>query len=580
MAAGNALAEGLLEQGFAVTKEDGLASLGRVARLIFRDGYRIQLRIAPWSFAAMYRIFSKVAPLRGIGGFALSVTGRRKLTRQVARAAPDVVVSTHPALTVVLGRMRRRRRLAIPVVAPITDMADFQIWSHPGIDVHLVMHADAVPRVERRAGEGSAVIVRPLVARRFLLPRDAAGARTALGVPAGGKLVAVSGGAWGVGDLGGATAAALAAGAERVIVVTGENAIALRVVRRRFEADARVEVWGFTDRMDELLRAADVVVHSTGGVTSLEALSCGCPMIAYGCSLGHIRVHNASMQRLGLLTVADTTADLRRALQAHLADGPVVATITGDDPAVVTAAARGRVRPLPRWRLLAERSLTPLLCVVSLYVGVCTDEAWSLVARPLEAEPVTHVFTRAPVATMVVSTDPNAAASLAPHLSARGVHVTFAIRGPMLPSDLGAIEAAGDEVIAQLPSPAPAHWLRTRSLLTEQAYLQPSRGMSVGEYVLARSRHAILVGGQPVPARALRSMPPPSTGGVVVITARAGDAAVIGSFAARWPASSARPVTLSALLASPSTTESTAGERRSMHAPTSTAVIPRISATG
>jgi UDP-N-acetylglucosamine:LPS N-acetylglucosamine transferase len=193
-------------------------------------------------------------------------------------------------------------------VAPITDMADFAIWSHRGVDSHLVMHEDVVARVERYAGRGSAAVVGPLVARRFLLPRDTAAARTALGLAPGGRLVAVSGGAWGVGDLGGATDAALAAGAERVVLVTGRNAAALTTLRRRFAADPRVSVCGFTDRMDDLMRAADVIVHATGGVTSMEAMSCGCPMIAYGCSLAHIRVHNRSMAALGLLTVAEGTA--------------------------------------------------------------------------------------------------------------------------------------------------------------------------------------------------------------------------------------------------------------------------------
>jgi len=40
--------------------------------------------------------------------------------------------------------------------------------------------------------------------------------------------------------------------------------------------EARVVVLGFSKRMPELLAAADVLVHSTAGLTVLEALMRGC----------------------------------------------------------------------------------------------------------------------------------------------------------------------------------------------------------------------------------------------------------------------------------------------------------------
>jgi len=79
--------------------------------------------------------------------------------------------------------------------------------------------------------------------------------------------------------------------------------------------------------MDELLRAADVAIHSTGGVTSLEALSCGCPLIGYGSSIGHIRIHNRTMAALGLITLADTHAQLATAVRDHLVDAPALAAL-------------------------------------------------------------------------------------------------------------------------------------------------------------------------------------------------------------------------------------------------------------
>ena len=81
--------------------------------------------------------------------------------------------------------------------------------------------------------------------------------------------------------------AVLAAGAERVIVVTGENERARASLRERFRDDLRVAVLGHTDRMSDLLAAADVLVHATCGVTCLEAALRGCPTVISGFAVGH-----------------------------------------------------------------------------------------------------------------------------------------------------------------------------------------------------------------------------------------------------------------------------------------------------
>ena len=71
----------------------------------------------------------------------------------------------------------------------MTDLADYGLWCHRGVDVHLVMHEATLGEVERIAGPGSATLVRPLVAAAFLRERDPASARSALGLHADRPLV-------------------------------------------------------------------------------------------------------------------------------------------------------------------------------------------------------------------------------------------------------------------------------------------------------------------------------------------------------------------------------------------------------
>ena len=62
--------------------------------------------------------------------------------------------------------------------------------------------------------------------------------------------------------------------------------------------------------MGDWLAAADALIHSTVGLTVLEAIIRGCPVISYGWGRGHIRANNHAYRRFGLAEVA---TDARRA---------------------------------------------------------------------------------------------------------------------------------------------------------------------------------------------------------------------------------------------------------------------------
>ena len=67
---------------------------------------------------------------------------------------------------------------------------------------------------------------------------------------------------------------ALHDGADTVVVLVGHNERVRARMQAAYADDGRVQVWGFTDRMVTLLAAADVLIHSTAGLTVLEALMC------------------------------------------------------------------------------------------------------------------------------------------------------------------------------------------------------------------------------------------------------------------------------------------------------------------
>jgi processive 1,2-diacylglycerol beta-glucosyltransferase len=205
-AAARALAEQLGDapERPEVTIIDGLAAMGPFVRPVVEDGYRVQLRFVPRTYTAVYWLLKHVAPVRMVARRLLCVFGSRPLARSIAEHEPDVIVSTYPAVTVALAQLRRTGVVSVPTVATITDLTGLFFWAQPGIDMHLVMYGESVSPVERIAGPGSVRLVSPLISAEFLEPRSSLGARRSLGLPEEGRIVVVSGGGWGVGDIAGA----------------------------------------------------------------------------------------------------------------------------------------------------------------------------------------------------------------------------------------------------------------------------------------------------------------------------------------------------------------------------------------
>jgi processive 1,2-diacylglycerol beta-glucosyltransferase len=314
------LAEGIRREQPAaeVVVADGLREMGAGVHGLVRGGSEAVLERKA-VFDAEYWLVSRFPPTRALTGALSVLVGGRALLGLVRRTRPDVIVSTYPGTSEILGRLRAMGRLRTPCVSAITDLAALRYWAHPGIDLHLITHAESRAEVERIAGGAEIRHVRGLVRPEFESPPPRPLARARLGLPPGAPVVAVSGGGWGIGDVEGAARAALAVPGAVAVCLCGGN----EALKRRLEAalggGSRVRIEGFTDRMCDWISAADVLVHSTAGLTVLEAQMCGTWAISYGWGIAHIRANNRAYRNFGLADVAATPAELARALTRRLA---------------------------------------------------------------------------------------------------------------------------------------------------------------------------------------------------------------------------------------------------------------------
>ena len=304
-----------------VVTEDALSVMGRAVGAVSEDAATIVFYRFQWVWDVGFWLFTSPRVTRSGAQRLLTRLGAPGLLRLIAETRPDVIVSTYPE------RDRGARQAAAR--GP---------HRRPGV------RGDHRPRGAALLGRRAAPTCTSS-RTRSRLPRCAAWpvprpqctactgsrdrssssrgrwseARAALGLPLEGRIVLVSGGGWGVGDVEGAVDEALAIdGVSQVVSLCGHNDELRGRIARRFRMEPRVRVEGFTDKMPEWLAAVDVLVHSTGGLTVLEALMRGCPAISYGWGRGHVRVNNRAFRRYGLARVVSTRGDLGSALRSTL----------------------------------------------------------------------------------------------------------------------------------------------------------------------------------------------------------------------------------------------------------------------
>jgi processive 1,2-diacylglycerol beta-glucosyltransferase len=435
----------------------------------------------------------------------LTLFGGRGLMRLIRAHNPDVILSTYPGVTAVLGELRRKGRLNVPCYSSITDLAGLQFWAHPGIDLHFITHPESAEEVEQIAGPGSVRWAKPPTAPAFLAARSRDDARRALGLPAQGRMIAVSGGGWGVGDLVGATRAALEFEDATVLCLCGRNDKLRAKVTARFAGEPRLRVMGFTDRMGDVLAAADVLVHSSAGLTVLEAIIRGCPVVSYGFGVGHVRASNTALERFKLAQVARKQRDLGPAIARALEHRPEPDGSFARRPSTASLIINDerRVHQLPVWRVRTTRAATTLAAAVLVAVlALGTGASYSLVSQFTHMRPVTAVSTDRAEVGVLIDAPAAEIPALADALAVDGIHASFTVAKVSSPVET-TVTSFNDQAVPQLPTGGLVRWLGTRGELRrlvgpmghDHHFLYASSGPSIGQWLFAHGAGGRLVAG-------------------------------------------------------------------------------------
>ena len=270
--AGHTLAAAAIRQALLEGNPADQCTLCDLADLHFvrlvSASYLWSLHHSPSVYRALYRSTTAVAdtgPVEPLARLAML----RRLRQLLEQHRPQVIVSTHPFPAAVLGRLRQRGDLTVPVASVVTDFLPHPTWVHPGVDRYFVSPVAAAARLQELG----------VPAHRISETGIPIASGFATGEPASARVL-IMGGSLGLGPLPDLARSLLQLPLPITVeVVAGNNAAAFQRLTALSREYPHLVVHGFSREIHHLMRRAHLLVGKPGGLTCSEALACGLPLV-------------------------------------------------------------------------------------------------------------------------------------------------------------------------------------------------------------------------------------------------------------------------------------------------------------
>jgi processive 1,2-diacylglycerol beta-glucosyltransferase len=280
------------------------------------------LRVAPSLWGLAYEFSARIGP-RSPAMAGMDRIGSEGLLRHLEQTRPDAVVHVHPTPAGAMASLRARGATRLPHGIVFTDFSAHPQWIHAGLERYFVPTEAVRAGVVAQGVAADRVVTSGLpVDPTFMTPPDRPAFRVALGLPPDVPVVLVTGGMRGL-LRGVAEACEALAALDRPFValaVCGDHHRLAARLRERHGRDARFRIFGHVTDMARVIGVADLVVSKAGAMTCAEALALGRPLLLHRSLPGQEQANEAGLVAAGAALRARGARELRRCLDALLAE--------------------------------------------------------------------------------------------------------------------------------------------------------------------------------------------------------------------------------------------------------------------
>jgi processive 1,2-diacylglycerol beta-glucosyltransferase len=262
------------------------------------DSYVQIVKFIPQIYGMLYERREKAKEISGFRNWINQSTAPN-FQKLVEDFKPDIIICTHAYPCGVASVLKENYELKTPVLAVVTDFEAHPFWVYPNLDSYAVASPETKKTLTARGIDPHKVKVTGIpIDPRFNLPSSKPALYKSLQLDAKLPVILIMGGGLGIGPIGKILKYLVKKFIypAQIIVLTGKNnklkneleeKLEKYAYKYKYQNQIKVRILGFVNNVYEYMKAADLLITKSGGVTSSEALAAQLPMLIVRPIPGH-----------------------------------------------------------------------------------------------------------------------------------------------------------------------------------------------------------------------------------------------------------------------------------------------------
>jgi len=233
----------------------------------------------------------------------------KQLREHILKRRPNLILATHYLATPMIAKIISQSLPSLKLLTVITDNESHRFWYAENVEKWFVANEKVRDELLMWGIEPNRIIVSGIpVHKKWTAPFDREKTLRDWNLPSDRPIVILTGGAhFTVGPIEQIARRILATSNAHLIVLTGANKRLMARLAHWQQATKRMTLISFTDRLNELVGVAKVVITKAGGLITSECIARRVPMVLTKPVPGQEAANAELLAREGIAVIAPTT---------------------------------------------------------------------------------------------------------------------------------------------------------------------------------------------------------------------------------------------------------------------------------